>query len=200
MKKRHRSILNYFRPSIYLPNFEHLNIFALKNHGIRILYCDLDNTLVPHFTRKPTENVIKFLKRLKDQNISVWIVSNNVKKRVKEFCQELMENKIISGFIANAKKPLVMKIKKNMKVNKFYPEDIVFLGDQLITDVFAANLLGCKSILVRPLMDVAVQQKTGNKKIQNLIERLIYNRLEVNNFLNIGDLNEEFVGGSNEIL
>ncbi|WP_027119495.1 YqeG family HAD IIIA-type phosphatase [[Mycoplasma] testudinis] len=200
LKHRRSTILNYFRPSIYLTNFEKLNIFALKQQGFRVLYCDLDNTLVPHFSRKPTQNVIAFLKLLKSQKIAVWLVSNNSTRRVSEFSEKLLNQELINGFIANAKKPLINKIKKHMKQHHYAPADIVFMGDQLITDILAANRLGCKSILVSSLMDIVYESKLGNKRIRLFLERFIYSRLEQNNFLNIDVLNEDFIGGANEIL
>lgn len=199
MKSTHNTFLNYFRPSIYLEDFDKLNIFSLANQGVRVLYCDLDNTLAPHFSHKPTQKAKDFLIRIKAQGIAIWVVSNNSKKRVKEFCVELLADKIIDGFIANAKKPLQYKIKRNMKKNNFSPEDAVVMGDQLITDVLVANRLGCRSILVQPLMDVVYELKTGNQKFQYLIEKLVY-KLEKNNFLNLTEVNQDFSGGANEIL
>lgn len=200
MKTKSNSFLNYFRPSIYLDSFEKINLFALINQNITELYCDLDNTLVPHFSRKPNNNVKTFLKNVKNKGINVWIASNNSKKRVAEFCKELLNEQIINGYIHSAKKPLIYKIKKHMKKNEVLPEKMIFIGDQLLIDIFVANRIGCKSILVHPLLEVVYNLKTGKKKIQKLIENFIYLKLEQNSFLNITSFNEEFVNGANEIL
>ncbi|WP_027124041.1 YqeG family HAD IIIA-type phosphatase [Mycoplasmoides pirum] len=198
--KNKNSFLNYFRPSIYLENFDKLNLFALINQDINVLFCDLDNTLVPHFSRKPNNRVISFLNKVKNHGIQVWIISNNSKKRVVEFCDTLKKSNIINGYIWNAKKPLTHKIKKHMKKNRILSENVIFLGDQLITDIFVANRLGCKSILVHPLMEVVYDLNTGNRKLQSILESMIYSKLEQNNFLNITPINEEFINSANEIL
>ncbi|WP_033159777.1 YqeG family HAD IIIA-type phosphatase [Mycoplasmoides alvi] len=200
MKSQNNSFLNYFRPSMYINSFEKINIFSLVNQNIGTIYCDLDNTLVPHFSRKPNNNVKQFLKKVKNEKIHIWILSNNSKKRVFEFCKELIDEHIIDGYISNAKKPLVYKVKKHMKKNQILPEETIIIGDKLLIDILLANRLGCKSILVHPLLEVIYDLKTNNKKIQKFIENIIYLKLEKNNFLNINSLNQEFIDGANEIL
>ncbi len=194
------TFLNYFRPNIYIKKFDDLNVYGLISQNISVLYCDLDNTLVPHFSRKPNQQVREFLARAKRSGIRVWIVSNNTKKRVSEFCDELVRADVIDGYLWNAKKPLVRKIKKHIKKNGLNVENIVFLGDQLITDILAANRLGCRSVLVHPLLEVVHSLKAGSGRFQTILEKMIYSRLEQNNFLNISPANEELVSGANEIL
>ena len=52
---------NYFKPSIYVRSFKDVNISQLKLQGIKLFISDLDNTLVPHYSRLPNKDVLKFI-------------------------------------------------------------------------------------------------------------------------------------------
>lgn len=170
--------LNYFRPNISIGNFFDVDIYALKKNGIKMVICDLDNTLVPHFSRFPNKHVIKFVNDVRKQGIVFCIVSNNSKKRVSDFCEKLN----IESYVYNAKKPLLGKIKKLISKYDFLPEEIVFIGDQFITDIWAANRLGAKSILVSPMIDP--NKDASTTWFQKILDKFIYKKLQHNNFNN----------------
>ncbi len=172
-------ILTYLKPSIFIENISNIHIDNLKLQGFKVVMCDLDNTLVPHFTRTPTLHVINFINKIRELGLKFFIVSNNSKKRVKEFCQNLE----IDGYIYSAMKPTLFKIKKFFSKNNIQYEDTIFIGDQVITDIWVANRLNCKSILTTPLVD------SNNKKgkIINFIDKYIYKYLQNRNIINIED-------------
>lgn len=181
MKSTSFNYLNFLRPNIFLKSIDNININTLKKLGVKYVFCDLDNTLVPHFTRMPNSNCIKFINNLKENGIKVIIVSNNSKKRVETFCN-LID---VDDFIYKANKPLIYKIKKILKKYNIEPEDVIMIGDQFITDIVVANRMNFKSILVLPIVD-SVEQKFNNIIVAAL-EKLIYryiahlNILEANN-------------------
>ncbi len=178
------SYLNYLRPNLYLKSISDINIYALKRSGIKYVFCDLDNTLVPHFTRLPNSTSIKFINELKSNGMKVIICSNNSKKRVEQFCN-LTE---VDDFIYNCQKPLTYKIKKMMRKYQIHPEDALVIGDQFITDVWVANRLGFKSILVLPIIDTT---NRNEKQISNIfintLEKMIYKYIAHTNFLENND-------------
>lgn len=170
-------LLSYFKPSIFVQNIDDIHIDSLKLQGFKMVICDLDNTLVPHFTRTPTIKVINFIKQIRAQNLKFIIVSNNTKKRVKEFCKNLD----IDDYVYSAMKPTLFKLKKIIAKHNIKLEDVIFIGDQIITDVWVANRLNCKSILTLPLVG-----SYSNKKgwLINFIDKYIYMYLQNKNLLN----------------
>lgn len=174
------SYLNYLRPNLYLKSIQDINIYALKRSGIKYVFCDLDNTLVPHFTKLPNSLSINFINELRQNDIKVIICSNNSKKRVEQFCNHVN----VDDFIYNCQKPFAHKIKKIMKKYDIHPEDALVIGDQFITDVWVANRLGFKSILVLPIIDSNrnVDNQSSNFFITSL-EKLVYKYIAHTNFL-----------------
>ncbi|MDR3257546.1 MAG: YqeG family HAD IIIA-type phosphatase [Mycoplasmataceae bacterium] len=177
--KRKSNWLNYFRPTIFIKSFNDINIFSLKKIGIKMIICDLDNTLAPHFSRLPTKRVIDFCKKIRDHGIKLVIVSNNNKKRVNAYVSKLQ----IDGAIASAKKPLKRKIVKLMNQYNMQPNEVIFIGDQFITDIWVANRIGSKSVLVLPLIEQSSDQSSN--WIIRLLDRFVYKKLEHGNFLHL---------------
>lgn len=171
--------LNYLRPNIFIRNLLELDIHMLKISGIRLIICDLDNTLVPHFSKFPNKYVYDFINKIKQENIDIVIASNNSKKRVSIFVDKLRETTEIDGYIWNAKKPLTYKIKKYIKEHNHSYNDTIIIGDQFIIDVFLANRLKTKSILVLPTIDP--NEKASINIFLKILEKYIYNRLQHEN-------------------
>lgn len=186
MKKISTFWLNYLRPNLFVRNVMQINLRDLKTNGIKLIVCDLDNTLVPHFGKYPNKLTFDFLNKVKGENIDIIIASNNTKKRVSTFCQKLEGIATIKTYISNSKKPFSKKIKKYLKENGYKYEDVVFVGDQFITDIFLANRLKAKSILVLPLIE---QSQTMSINIFfRFIEKYIYKKLTHENILNHDNL------------
>ncbi|MGL4948090.1 MAG: YqeG family HAD IIIA-type phosphatase [Mycoplasma sp.] len=176
MKSRF-SYLNYLRPNLFQKSIADININSIKRSGVKYVLCDLDNTLVPHFTKLPNTYCINFLNELYDEGIKVIIVSNNSKKRVERFCDYVN----VFDFVYNAKKPFVYKVKRIIKKHKIEREDVLVIGDQFITDVIMANRLQYKSILVLPLVD-SVQGNFQNIIIA-ILDKLVYKYISHSNIM-----------------
>ncbi|MDR2369268.1 MAG: YqeG family HAD IIIA-type phosphatase [Mycoplasmataceae bacterium] len=171
--------LNYFRPTIFIKSFADINIFLLKKIGIRMLICDLDNTLSPHFTRWPNKKVVDFCRQLQSNGIKLAIISNNSKKRVLTYTSRLQPNEIIF----NAKKPLKRKILKMLERLDLRPNEVIFLGDQFITDIWVANRIGSKSILVLPIINQSSDDSSS--RLIRFLDKFIYKKLEYGNYLRL---------------
>ena len=78
-----------FTPDYYVKNYRDVKIQQLQEKGIRVLVCDIDNTLVAHDEAYPDANVKQFIKDVKAAGLQVVLVSNNVKERVTMFAQDL---------------------------------------------------------------------------------------------------------------
>ncbi len=182
-------VINYFKPSTFVGDILDIDVLTLKENGVKLILCDLDNTLVPHFTKFPTKKVIDFVSKIEESGINFFIVSNNSKKRVDFFSSKLN----LDDYIANAKKPFVKKIKKIIKENNLKKDEVIFVGDMLITDILAANILNIDSILVSPLIS---NDKSTNWLI-NFLEKKIFKKLSRENIITTKNQNirEKYIDG-----
>ncbi len=171
-------ITNYLKPSIYVRSFMDVNINSLKDQGIKLMISDLDNTLVPHYTRFPNKDVMRFIAKLKENGIKFAIISNNLKTRVSTFAEKAG----VGVYRSNAKKPFKRAIVEVMKEADVEAQETIFMGDQIVMDILVANRVNCESILVQPLVSTDYKMS----KLNMLLEKLIYERLEKNNILQKG--------------
>jgi predicted HAD superfamily phosphohydrolase YqeG len=59
------------------------------------MICDLDNTLVPHYTKFPNKDVHEFINKVQNSGIEFVLMSNNIKKRVSIFAKKAGITKFI---------------------------------------------------------------------------------------------------------
>lgn len=197
MKQASTFWLNYLRPNIFVRDVSKINLQSLKTNGIKLIICDLDNTLIPHFSKFPNKFVFDFLNKVKNENFNIIIASNNTKKRVMTFYNKLQETCEIDACLWNSKKPFSKKIKKYIKENNFKSDEIIFVGDQFITDIFMANRLKAKSILVLPLVN---NSQTTINAFFRFIEKFIYRKLTHENIINHDDIYIDKIKDSYELL
>jgi HAD superfamily phosphatase (TIGR01668 family) len=130
-------------PSEVIKRVQDLDYEAKYKAGFRQLMFDLDNTLTTYQFSEPTKELTTFIQQLQTIGFEVSIVSNSGAKRVQPFIDQLE----VSG-IPSCKKPSIGTLKKILKVDK---EAAMLIGDQLLTDIWAANKLGVRSVLVHPV-------------------------------------------------
>lgn len=133
-------------PDLYLSSAYALPISELKKRGIRVLMCDVDNTLLPHDEKKMSIRLELFIKQLKDAGIEVVFVSNNTKKRLAVLAKE-------SGIETHsfACKPLPFVFYRLMKNHHIQSKELAVMGDQLFTDILGGNLQDAFTILCEPM-------------------------------------------------
>ncbi|MBM7604777.1 YqeG family HAD IIIA-type phosphatase [Metabacillus litoralis] len=139
-------MLRQFLPGEYVKSIYHISPKKLKETGIKGIITDLDNTLVEWDRPNATPQLLEWFKELKDQGMKVTIVSNNKEARVKSFSEPLN-----IPFIYKARKPMGKAFIKAVKDMNLKKEDVVVIGDQLLTDVLGGNRNGFQTILVVPV-------------------------------------------------
>ncbi len=149
-------MIKKFIPTIIKHTIYDIDFKDLYDKGKRYLLCDLDNTLIPYDMDLADDKFKDLLKEIKNIGFELVIVSNNHKKRVKRFGDDLN----LMTF-SNSLKPLKFGLKKALKYirKKDFPNSkikdikkyVITIGDQLMTDVFASSRLKLDSILVHPL-------------------------------------------------
>ena len=157
-----------FVPDLMIKCYQDLTLSILQQWGCQVLAVDIDNTLVAYHQAHPDEGSLDFLKKLQAAGIEVVLISNNSKKRVATFCRDLS----IRAY-ASAKKPLPFLYRRLLKDLQIEKNQLVCLGDQLLTDVLGAKLAKVKVIWCEPLTKVDIPVT----RINRVIEKQIYKKL-----------------------
>ena len=151
-------------PDFVFDKFNDLTPQMLKSLGIKGVLLDIDNTLEPYENPMPGEHVVSWLSALKEQGIGCAFVSNNGKERVELFNSEL-------GLPAyyKAAKPFKKNLVAAMDKLGVKPCETVMMGDQILTDVWAARNAGVLAAVVPPIND----KKDPFTRFKRLLERPI---------------------------
>ena len=135
--------------------------------GIRGLIFDIDNTLVAQ-NAPLSEEAAAFLKARIEEGFRVCLVSNNREKRVREFAENTG-----AGYVHNAAKPSRKGYYKAMELMGTDTTNTLFVGDQVLTDIFGANRAGVKNVLAKP---VDPKTDTAAIRFKRFIERIFLGR------------------------
>ncbi len=120
--------------------------FFLKEN-VKYLFLDLDNTLDSYKQKLPNPEAFKLKENIEKLGIKIYIISNNTGKRV-----SLYANKLEVAYLNSIGKPFAFKIKRFLKKNNINPNEVMMVGDQLITDIAMSNRAKIKSIYVEKLV------------------------------------------------
>lgn len=136
--------MSILKPYMSLKRVTDIKLSLLNHLKIKVILIDIDNTLVEHGLDKISADIRTWLERVREQNIKLILVSNNYEERVSRFAC-----KMNLDFISKANKPLPFKVRNILQ--GYNKKEILFVGDQIFTDIVFANLLGIKSILLDPI-------------------------------------------------
>lgn len=128
---------DYFESSYVIP-YEELYL-----QGYRGIIYDIDNTLVTHGA-PADERSIELIDRLKKIGFSITLLSNNKQPRVDLFNKDVNVNAI-----SKAGKPSVSGYLEACRVMGTSPDNTVFIGDQIFTDIWGAKKAGIMAYMVK---------------------------------------------------
>lgn len=157
-------MLNRFLPNEHVKSIFDVQPEALKSRGIKGIITDLDNTLVAWDVKDATPAVKQWFERMKAHDIKVTILSNNNMDRVKAFSDPLE-----TPYVFSARKPLRRAFKKVAREMNLKRDEMVVIGDQLLTDVLGGNSAGFYTILVVPIVQSDAKITTFNRKIERIL-------------------------------
>ncbi len=140
----------------------------LKEQGIRAVFSDLDNTLIAWNNPDGTPELKEWMNALHEANIPLIVISNNSKERVAKAV-----NNLDLPFVSRSLKPLSFGIERARKKLGLEKKEVVMVGDQLLTDIAAANQAGIRSILVQPLLNT----DKWDTRINRFFERRVWKEL-----------------------
>lgn len=163
----------------FIPTFAASNIYAVdpvffKEQGVKTLLLDLDNTLASYRAHRASNRTINYLKELEKLGIRLFIISNNKGPRVESYAAS-----VNLPYLASARKPFTKRIKRFLSANDIDVATLMFVGDQLLTDVLVANKLGARILLCEKL----VKEDQWTTRFNRLIDRPLRRKLRRKNLL-----------------
>ena len=127
-----------FQPTALFRGAEYITPEYLREHGIRALILDVDNTLTGHGSQQLPPAIAAWLQTMKESGVKLRVASNNMPGRVRPFAQ-----KIGLPYSALCCKPAPFGL--------WHPCEAALVGDQVFTDAMGANLAGVQMLLVQPM-------------------------------------------------
>ena len=157
-------MLRKFLPNDYVKNVFEITPEFLKERNIKGIITDLDNTFVKWDRPLATQELVDWFSLLRNHGIKVVIVSNNNEKRVNKFSQPLN-----IPYIYKARKPRKKAYLKALQMLNLPKEQVIVVGDQLLTDVLGGNNAGFHTVLVVPVTNTDGMVTKFNRLIERRI-------------------------------
>ena len=118
----------------------------LTEHNIKLVLLDMDNTLAPWHSAEIPEKFYPWVAEVKNKGITVALFTNSKGSNADE-----IGKKLNIPVYKNAQKPFKKQATRLFKELNVQSENVLFVGDQLFTDIQLANSLKAKSVLTVPL-------------------------------------------------
>ncbi len=147
-----------FFPDETVSSTYEIDFESLYEEGFRGILFDIDNTLVEH-GMDANSQAVELFGRLKKIGFECCLISNNKKKRVSSFNEQ-----IGAHMIFDAHKPSRKNYFYAMELMGTDRDNTLFVGDQLFTDIWGAKRSGIRNILVKPI--------SKKEEIQIVIKRV----------------------------
>jgi len=127
--------MSIFHADRRFEQFEDITPEILKQEKVKLLLCDLDNTLRLHSEKEPADELVEWIKDCREAGVKIVIISNNGRKKMmQKFCEPIKV-----PCVWWAKKPMSIKLTETIAEYKANPKETVMLGDKWSTDVLAAK-------------------------------------------------------------
>lgn len=127
----------------------------------KAIICDVDNTLCCHDEEMLSSERRAWIERAK-LNFQVILISNNHKGRI-----ERLANSLGCKAYGFSLKPLKHTYKKILRENNLKVEEVLCIGDQIMTDIIGAKRMKMDHIYVQPLSDSDIVYTKLSRKIEN---------------------------------
>lgn len=144
-------------PYEYVKSVFDIDYDKLYALGYRGVIFDIDNTLV-HHGEDSTPEVDELFRQIQRSGLKTLLLSNNSAERIERFLRN-----IDSLYIPDADKPRADNYYNAIGMLGLKRNEVVFVGDQLFTDIYGANKCGIANILVEFLRHKS-ETKIGKKR------------------------------------
>jgi HAD superfamily phosphatase (TIGR01668 family) len=136
-----------FRPDHKFTRAGEITPEVLERLNVRGLILDLDNTLTRWEDDKVAPGIHDWIGALKEAGIRMVILSNGLREK-----QDTVSRALDLPLVrAPLPKPFAVGFAKALKVIGLPREEVAMVGDIVVTDIWGANRLGIRTMLVEPL-------------------------------------------------
>ncbi len=155
------------KPDIKLHGITDITVELLKNHDIKALLLDVDNTMSTHHGTILTDGLMEWIAKMQQSGIKLMVLSNSKRFRIEPFA-----SRIGLPFISLGCKPLPTGYLRGVKALSEKRKNVAIVGDQIFTDILGGNIVGVKSILLTPIK----LEDGWSFKIRRKLEKKLYKR------------------------
>ena len=159
-------MLKRFIPFAHAESIYLIDLHFFQKLGIKYVFVDLDNTLDSYKQKTPLPHAFELKENLKNIGIELIIVSNNTGERVRKYSKELGVK-----HWSSLAKPFSFRLTKIMKKLGIKKDEVIMVGDQIVTDISCANGAKIKSILTEKLVPEDQPTTRFNRLFDNPIRR-----------------------------
>lgn len=159
-----RWVQKRFFPDLVQDSAEAVDYEYLASRGFRLVLLDIDNTLALHGSREADAYARRVVEKIQQAGLVPVITSNALEERARSFAESLGLD-----YIAQAKKPSIDAICRELDRRDCLPGQTLMVGDQLLTDVWSARRAGIPVILTRKRS----REELLTVRIKRPIERLL---------------------------
>ena len=166
-------MLKNLMPDGMYDSFRDITPELLCEMGIKAILLDIDNTLIYDETLRPLPGVKEWLEYIHSAGIKTAIVSNAIPLRVIPVAKKLN----IRYYIYSAKKPRPDGLFKAAQKLGVPIDRLAMVGDQLKTDMLAANTAGAVAVFTDRARDEKIfrfyfkKARDGEKELLQEFER-----------------------------
>lgn len=158
------------KPTLRYNRLSDIPLDELKNLKISLVFLDMDNTLAPWHSDCVPKEFYSWIEEAKATGITVALLTNS-----KGSNADSIGKKLNIDVYKNAKKPFKRPTLNLLKALGVAPENVLFVGDQLFTDVQLANSIKAKCVLTAPLEDREWWcTKVFNRSREKLVWRFLF--------------------------
>ncbi len=147
---------------------EEIPVEWLKNQAKGIIL-DVDNTLVNWGEDEVSADVQQWLNQVKSVGLQVCLLSNTRNSRLSR-CLRFFH----FPYVAPAWKPLPFGYWKALRLLNLEKEEVLVIGDQLLTDIFGARLVGFRALWLPPRSSREfILTRLISRKIEQWLSRIL---------------------------
>ena len=142
----------------------------LQQEGIRVLMLDFDNTIMAYPERLDPPWFKKWYESIREVGIRVCVVTNSRKPKARDFCRRWN-----IPIVSRARKPSPRALERVWTRYHVSREQCAMVGDQIFTDIRAANRGWFHAYLVEPILNHNLFLK-ARYRLQKIILNLAIRR------------------------
>lgn len=136
----------------------------ILEEGFKNLLLDVDNTILTRDESIVPDDIKKWLDKAQEKGLKICLISNDWHSNVVDTAKELS-----LPIVVRALKPMPQAYIKGLKRIKAKRSETLMIGDQLLTDVIGAHIVGIKCYLLKPLVKKDLIHTLVLRKLENAI-------------------------------